>query len=107
VAKKHDKSEYPTTRIDVEALGKEYIPVFTRTEPRGDVTFFESMNLHMRLPDGCGSDSTFYEDAWLVMMLRGIAWFMLKKKRERLAPVGSGGAIPSSCWDNQRPVWII
>jgi hypothetical protein len=46
-------------------------------------------------------------EAWLVMMLRGIAWFKSQNVRTKLSPVKSGGAIPSSCWDNQRPIWII
>jgi hypothetical protein len=50
---------------------------------------------------------TDYRDAWLVMMLRGIAWFKSQNTSGRPTPVRSGGAIPSSLWDNQRPVWII
>lgn len=43
------------------------------------------------------------EDAWTVLMLRGIAWSMLTRRKSFV----TGQAIPSSCWENQRPVWII
>ena len=48
----------------------------------------------------------FYHEAWLVLMLRGIAWFMSQNPMVH-TPVRTGGVIPSSFWDNQRPVWII
>ena len=44
------------------------------------------------------------EEAWVVMMLRGTAWSMLTTRRKGS---GSGQAIPSSCWDSPRPVWMI
>jgi hypothetical protein len=43
------------------------------------------------------------EEGWTVLMLRGIAWSRLTRRNSST----SGRAIPSSCWDNQRPVWII
>ncbi|KAM0713445.1 hypothetical protein Q7P37_010407 [Cladosporium fusiforme] len=46
----------------------------------------------------------FYQEAWNVMMLRGMAWFWSTK---RIGKRAGEEAIPSSCWDNQRPVWII
>jgi len=50
------------------------------------------------LPDDMAS-----RECWTVLMLRGIAWSTLTRRKSS----ASGQAIPSSCWDNQRPVWMI
>lgn len=55
-------------------------------------------------PDAKEHVHQYYIDAWLVMMLRGFSWTMSVTRRKG---AGSGEAIPSSCWDNQRPIWII
>jgi hypothetical protein len=75
---------------------------------RGLNGYLESLGLYkLSLPADYSTRGQFNKDAWLVMMLRGIAWFMSQKARGTMTSASTGGAIPSSCWDNQKPVWII
>jgi hypothetical protein len=52
-------------------------------------------------------DPLLIREAWFVMILRGITWFKSQNAMGRPKPFRNGGAIPSSCWDNQGPVWMI
>jgi hypothetical protein len=107
--------DFPTSEVDSDRLAHCYFaeankPDLEKRQKRkgGLDVYLVDVNLHMvRLPDGYDSVSSLFHDAWFVLMLRVIAWFSLKNMEEKATTVRSRGAIPSSCWDNQRPVWII
>jgi len=80
-----------------------YASKYLQYGPSGISRYLSDVGVYSEL----SLDPKLYNEAWLVMMLRGIAWFKSQNVRTKLSPVKSGGAIPSSCWGNQRPVWII
>jgi hypothetical protein len=89
--------------VEAEVFARKYLQeaekIFNYRMPDALMEYFRGVN--------CRMEKETCRDAWLVMMLRGIAWFAVKNKRGKLAPARSGSAIPSSLWDNQRPVWMI
>ena len=90
--------------VEVEVFARKYLEEAEKISgyglPHALMEYFEGVN--------CCLEEGTCRDAWLVMMLRGIAWFLSQKnKKGQSTPVRNGGAIPSSLWDNQRPVWII
>jgi hypothetical protein len=88
----------PSVEVETEVLARKYVEE-ARKYPGGLNDYFIDVK---------GYGYAGHIEAWHVMMLRGSAWFLSqKRKRGKLTPVRSGGAIPSSLWDNQRPVWMI
>jgi hypothetical protein len=91
----------PPIEIEMEAFVRKYLEEAEKefNAPTDYLSGFPGVNSALTKTD--------YRDARLVMILRGIAWFKSQNTGGRPTPVRSGGAIPSSLWDNQRPVWII
>jgi hypothetical protein len=90
------RGKTPTVEVETEVLAREYLQ---EVKKGGLEAYFQAV--------GMGHIHQVFVNPWLVMMLRGIAWFTSQNTEGTLAPARSGGAIPSSLWDNQRPVWII
>jgi hypothetical protein len=91
----------PPLEIEVEVFARKYIEEVEK-RPGARAEYLERVG-----SDDIWANQVIFSDAWPVMMLRGFAWFAAKNKRGKLTPARRGGAIPSSFWDNQRPVWII
>lgn len=91
----------PPIEIEMEMFVRKYLAEAEKESNALTDCFYDFRGVNFALT------KTDYRDAWLVMMLRGIAWFKSQNTSGRLTPVRSGGAIPSSLWDNQRSVWII
>jgi hypothetical protein len=91
----------PPVEVETEVLARMYMEG-SQKDPGG---------LHDYLSGLHEGDLYMFHDhieAWHVMMLRGTAWFMSQKRRRgKSTTSSSGGAIPSSLWANQRPVWMI
>jgi len=90
------KEEKPLVELQLEALALMYLEK-VRDRKGGWKKYCDELLHHssIRVPE---------EGAWMVMMLRSLAWSMSTTRRKSF---GSGQAIPSSCWDSQRPVWMI
>jgi hypothetical protein len=93
----------PTFEAEASVLARMYL----EEGQQDHGAFFEYLDGADLSHSGRFHDGRPYQDAWLVMMLRGITWFMSQKHSGKTRPVRRGAAIPSSRWDNQRPVWII
>jgi hypothetical protein len=91
----------PQIEVEMEVFVRKYLAEAEKEYNARTDSFYSFRDVKFSLT------KTDYRDAWLVMMLRGIAWFKSQNTSGRPTPVRSGGAIPSSLWDNQRPVWII
>jgi hypothetical protein len=92
----HWKEEKPPVELQLEALALIYLDKL-RNREGGLKKYHRELLHHSPVP-------VPKEEAWMVLMLRSLAWSMATTRRKSF---GSGRAIPSSCWDSQRPVWMI
>jgi hypothetical protein len=103
------KWDTPTARLKETVFARKYLQEVMKV-PSALTEYLGNVDMRSVFqPSGSFFDEdfeNFYHEAWLVLMLRGIAWFMSQNPMVH-TPVRTGGVIPSSFWDNQRPVWII
>jgi hypothetical protein len=90
------KGEKPPVELQLEALALMYLEESRSREGGYENDYLELLH--------SSRGPVLNEKTWLIMMLRSFAWSILTTRRKSS---GSGQAMPSSCWDSQRPVWMI